>query len=194
MNLPPLYGVTPDPSSSPDSLTFLHGFARMLGAGVRLAQLRAHSFDTDPDAYIDLLERAQAISRAHGARLIANAPPGAVARAASIAPGVHLGSAALMACAARPVPRSVLFSAACHDLAQLQKAQALHADFVTLSPVLDTATHPEARALGWTRFAALASGVRIPVYALGGMEPAMLEVARAHGAHGIAAIRALWPG
>lgn len=193
MNLPPLYGVTPDPSSSPDLQAFLEGFASLLRGGVRLVQLRAYSLHTNPDAYIDLLERAQAISLAHGARLIANAPPGTLEGAASIARGVHLGSAALMECAARPVPADVLFGAACHDGEQLQRAQALHADFVTLSPVLQTATHPGAYALGWQRFAALAAGVRIPVYALGGMEPAMLEVARAHGAHGIAAIRALWP-
>jgi len=40
----------------------------------------------------------------------------------------------------------------------------------------------------WIPFAAL------PIYAIGGMTVDDIPMARAHGAQGIAAIRALWPG
>jgi 8-oxo-dGTP diphosphatase len=61
-----------------------------------------------------------------------------------------------------------------------------------LAPVLPTATHPGAAPLGWDRFASLAAGRPMPIYALGGLHRADLEMARAHGAHGIAMKGALW--
>jgi len=56
-----------------------------------------------------------------------------------------------------------------------------------------TPTHPEAVGLGWTRFAAMREAVSLPIYAIGGLAPGDIPVARRHGAQGIAAIRALWP-
>ena len=61
-----------------------------------------------------------------------------------------------------------------------------------LSPVLPTQSHPDAELLGWERFAAWADGASIPVFALGGMRPELIETAWQHGAQGIAAIRGLW--
>jgi 8-oxo-dGTP diphosphatase len=66
----------------------------------------------------------------------------------------------------------------------------LNADFATLSPVCATASHPDAKPLGWERFARLAADARLPVYALGGIAPEDLERARAAGAQGVAGIRA----
>lgn len=42
-------------------------------------------------------------------------------------------------------------------------------------------------------FERLREQVSLPIYALGGMQVDDLREARAHGAQGIAAIRALWP-
>jgi 8-oxo-dGTP diphosphatase len=55
-----------------------------------------------------------------------------------------------------------------------------------------TPTHPDARPLGWEGFSALAQGVAIPVFALGGMNPRDLETAWRCGAHGIAMVRGSW--
>ena len=44
--------------------------------------------------------------------------------------------------------------------------------------------------MGWQEFAELVSQVNIPVYALGGLTEADLEIAQAAGAQGISAIRA----
>jgi 8-oxo-dGTP diphosphatase len=66
----------------------------------------------------------------------------------------------------------------------------LNADFATLSPVCATASHPDAKPLGWERFAPLVADARLPVYALGGVGPDDLERAHATGAQGVAGIRA----
>ena len=62
-----------------------------------------------------------------------------------------------------------------------------------LGPVLATASHPGVQGIGWEAFAAIRAHASLPVHAIGGMTPADIGIARAHGAQGIAAIRALWP-
>jgi thiamine monophosphate synthase len=71
----------------------------------------------------------------------------------------------------------------------LRQAERIGVDFVVLSPVLATHSHPKARPLGWSHFGRLVDETNLPVFALGGMKPADLVEAKQHGAHGIAAIR-----
>ena len=66
-------------------------------------------------------------------------------------------------------------------------------DFVTLSPVQPTQTHPDAQPLGWEQAGQLIVGFNKPVYLLGGVGPAQCEQAWASGAQGVAGIRAFWP-
>jgi 8-oxo-dGTP diphosphatase len=81
----------------------------------------------------------------------------------------------------------------CHDAAELAHARRIGADFATLSPLAATPSHADAAPLGWTGFRELANASPLPVYALGGVGPADIACAHAHGAQGIAAIRGLWP-
>lgn len=104
--------------------------------------------------------------------------------------GVHLKAAQLQDLRERPLPMTAWVGASCHDARELELAAALGVDFATLSPVRATASHPGTAPLGWKRFARLAAGARLPVYALGGVGPADLDRARAAGAHGVAGIRA----
>ena len=46
--------------------------------------------------------------------------------------------------------------------------------------------------LGWDGFAALAADAPIPVFALGGLTRGDLDIAIAHGAHGVALRRGAW--
>lgn len=115
---------------------------------------------------------------------------GAAAGGANI--GVHLKSAQLMSVKTRPLPADRLVSASCHNSAQLDRAVGLGVDFVTVSPVARTSTHPNASPLGWSRFSDLVRHCPIPVYALGGMSPHDLADAAACGAHGVAGIRGFW--
>jgi len=105
--------------------------------------------------------------------------------------GVHWTSAALHAATSRP--RDLLVGASCHTHAEVMHASALDVDLVVLGPVQATPTHPHAVPLGWNGFADALAGTRVPVYALGGLHPEDLDVALAHGAHGIAMRRHAWP-
>ena len=104
--------------------------------------------------------------------------------------GFHLDSASLMSSAKRTECK--LLSASCHNEKELEKALQLKADFVVLSPVQKTASHPDMVPIGWGKFSQLIENVGIPVYALGGVSADDLQVAQNNGAQGVAAISALW--
>lgn len=98
--------------------------------------------------------------------------------------GVHLTSQALMKAGARP--DGTLVGASCHDEAEIARAAELKVDYAVLGPVKATASHPDAKPLGWARFEQLVANQPMPVYAIGGMSRGDLAEARRHGAHGIA--------
>ncbi len=106
--------------------------------------------------------------------------------------GLHLTSARLRAAGTGICKQGRQLSASCHDLEELQIAEALGADFALLSPVQATQSHPDASPLGWQTFQDYTDQISIPVYALGGMAASDLGEARFHGGQGVAAIRALW--
>lgn len=103
------------------------------------------------------------------------------------ADGVHLTSEALRACTEKP---ATFCAASCHNAGELAQAFSCGMDFVTLSPVLATASHPDAVPLGWTGFSELAVQAGLPVYALGGLRPQHKTKAQHAGAIGIAGISA----
>lgn len=104
--------------------------------------------------------------------------------------GVHLKAAQLHALRERPLSHDAWVGASCHGAEELERAAELGVDFATLSPVCATASHPDAKPVGWERFAQLVADARLPVYALGGVGPDDLERARIAGAQGVAGIRA----
>jgi 8-oxo-dGTP diphosphatase len=104
------------------------------------------------------------------------------------ADGLHLSAAVAREMATRPAVKWL--SLACHDEEEIATAARLRADMLLLSPVNLTSTHPQATALGWQQFSALATGQPCAVYALGGVGPDDLLIARQHGARGVAGIRA----
>lgn len=106
------------------------------------------------------------------------------------ADGVHLPARALMSAAARP--QVAWCSASCHDENELARAVELDVDFVLMGPLRETPTHPGKAGLGWERFAELVRACPLPVFALGGLQPRDLHLARSQGAHGIAMIRGAW--
>jgi 8-oxo-dGTP diphosphatase len=179
--------VTPEPDA--DDRAFVAGVAAALAHGVRRVQLRAKTADDARRARLATAVLAEC--RAAGAELLVN---GDVALAKKLGCGVHLPAAALAGIEGRPLPAGQPVSAACHDRHELARAEALGLDFVVLGPVASTPTHPEATPLAWDGFAALREGVSLPIYAIGGLGAGDLAEARAHGAQGVAAIRAWWPG
>jgi 8-oxo-dGTP diphosphatase len=164
---------------------FLEALDRALARGLRLVQFREKALPSGRAAA--LLDAVMARTRAAGARVVVNAdaglPPGQV-------DGVHLPARSLMALTSRPA--QALAGASCHDAAELAHARALGLDYVVLGPVRATASHPGALPLGWKGFAALAGGLPMPVFAIGGLGLQDLDAARAAGAHGVAGIRGFW--
>lgn len=131
-----------------------------------------------------LVSRTLARTEPFGSRVVVNSDCGTFPQSA----GVHLTSVALMAAKARP--DAPLVGASCHDAAELDHAAALGVDYVVLGPVKPTASHPGAPLLGWERFAELARGRPMPIYAIGGLTRADLPFARTHAAHGVALLSA----
>ncbi len=184
LRLPPVLAISHAESLGADA--YVAALERALARGLRLVQLREKTMGEGE--FASLFRRVLAACRAAGARLVVNsAHPESFWHAAD---GVHLESARLLACAARPRVR--LVGASVHDAAQLAAAARLGADYAVLGPVRPTDSHPGAPALGWAGFEAIARDAAMPVYALGGLAWRDAPRARAAGAHGVAMLRAAW--
>lgn len=165
---------------------FLPKLDLALAKGLKLIQVREKQL-----THAAITEFAQiVVGRAHAvnARVIINADT-ALAQQIN-ADGVQLTAVQLAELNARP--DFELVGASCHDAAELDLAEKLGCTYALLSPVLPTASHPGAPCLGWQQFAALVRHRSIPIYALGGLTPADLDIAQQHGAHGIALLRGAW--
>jgi 8-oxo-dGTP diphosphatase len=186
LTLPRLYVITPDLDCY--DAAFFGLSSALLDAGARLLQFRSKRL---PEA-----ERPRVIGRLAGlchsakARLVVNGSVTEVLQGG--ANGLHLTSSRLLQTNARPLDREFLVGASCHNRMELEHAARLGVDFAALGPVQRTRTHPEAEPLGWRRFRELVTGAGIPVYALGGVGPADMAVARQNGAHGLAMIGGIW--
>ncbi|MED5389074.1 MAG: Nudix family hydrolase [Pseudomonadota bacterium] len=106
--------------------------------------------------------------------------------------GIHLPEPVLANATHKPSFSGVI-SAACHSPEALEKAVALSLDMALVSPVHATESHPGREPLGWPLAGEWITGLPVACYALGGVSPAELAIAREHGAVGVAGIRAFWP-
>lgn len=185
--LPDSYLITPD-DLQPAEL--LRGVRAALADGARLIQLRAPNM-FDPQ-YRDLAVDIQGLC-AGKAQLMLKGPlewlgdfPAA---------GWHLTAEQLHKYAphGRPFPGQRWLAASCHSAEELALAARMGVDFVTLSPVQATQSHPDATPLGWERVAELLSGSNLPAFVLGGVGPNDRARAWQVGAQGVAGIRAFWP-
>ncbi len=185
VRLPSRYLIT---GAAGDSETFRRRLQRALEQGIRLVQFRAPELH-GPERRARI-EQALVLCRAHGAEMLVNGDPEEAMELG--ADGVHLNTRRLMTLQGRPIGRGRWLAASCHNLGELRHAESIGVDFAVLSPVRPTDSHPGAPVLGWEGFRGLVEQVALPVYALGGMQPAHQSMAFAHGAQGIAAIGAWW--
>ena len=174
--LPHEYAITD--AAGLGSAQMLAVLERRLEQGLRLIQVREPGLDVTARAQFT----AQVLGLAHryGAKVLTKMPaPGA--------DGLHYTASELMRLERRG--EHSLIAASCHTRAELERAMALALDFVVLGPVHEKRG---AQPLGWQRFAELARGCTIPVYAIGGLAPGDMQRAWRAGAHGIAMIRGSW--
>ncbi|MBI3569879.1 MAG: Nudix family hydrolase [Gammaproteobacteria bacterium] len=168
--------------------TFLEMLERALKVGARLIQLREPSMSQlEFCAYAGVVA---ALCHRYGARLLLNADAKLAKECG--ADGIHLNSRRLMVLDRRPLGNALFVAASCHDRGELRQAVRLGVDFAVLSPVAATASHPGVVPLGWDRFRALCGSESLPIYALGGMRPGDLGLARDAGACGIATVGGIW--
>jgi 8-oxo-dGTP diphosphatase len=182
LELPPLYALTNADENGVDAE--LARLERALAGGLRLIQIRDKTLP--PAQRLHLARGVMALANGYSSVCVLVNDDEDLARAVG-AHGLHLSSGRLMQSAQRPSFKRV--AASCHTAEDLAQAAALGLDFALLSPVLPTRSHPESVGIGWDNFARLIECAPLPVYALGGMQPEMLESARLHGAHGIALMR-----
>lgn len=184
LSLPQVYAITQAAKFGIPG--FLRRLERALQAGVRLILVRER--ELAPAQLAQFTRRVVESARRYGAMVLVQGDE-LLARKAG-ADGIHTSGRDLLRRSARPGTR--LWSVSCHDSGEIARAADLGADFVVLSPVLPTATHPDARPLGWEGFRGMVRDCPVPVYALGGMRPDLLHTAVSQGAHGIALASGIW--
>ncbi len=184
--LPDQYLITPDT----DEQSLLAGLEQAKAKGIRLVQLRQTQLDYA--AYRDLAVKVLERFGDHFQWLLKGDNPPTWPDA-----GWHLTSAQLRRLwqqrAQQAKPGNKLMAASCHNAEELQMAMELGIDFVTLSPIAATQSHPGSEPLGWAAAEQLMQAATLPVYLLGGMTPEHLDQARNCGAQGVAGISAFWP-
>lgn len=175
-----------------------HGFIKsvteVLEAGVGVLQLRIPDFSLT--FHQALLNTVADLTALYKVQLQINAAVDVFKQIQNLCPhlnvGLHLNRHEAAKLLARPVANNVLLGVSCHNAQEIEHAQAIGADYLLLSPVKSTASHPDATPLGWAQFSRLVELANVPVYALGGVCEGDIIEARANGAQGIASISAWW--
>lgn len=105
--------------------------------------------------------------------------------------GVQLGSADLAPADARLILPRGWVGRSVHSAGEARRAVEEGADFLVVGSIYKTATHPGRPPAG-LQLVRDASALGRPVIAIGGLTAERAAEARAAGAYGVAAIRALW--
>lgn len=162
--------------------------AAALAGGVRHILLREKDLPTDQ--LISLARRIRQQTDPVGAFLLISERID-VALCVKAA-GVHLPQAAISTQSAKEaLGPEMLVGRSCHDAESAQKAQAVGVDYLTLSPLFATCTHPGKKPIGLDQFAKIRKNVQGPVLALGGIGLHNVRDALATGADGVALIRGI---
>jgi thiamine-phosphate pyrophosphorylase len=156
--------------------------------GVDVVQLRHKSLRRA--ALLELACRLAPVCRREGILFIVNDHVDVAM--ASAADGVHLGPHDLtVAGARRAAGPDLLIGASASSPEAAVRAEAEGADYLGSGPAFPTPLKPEKGVIGPAGVAAVASAVRIPVFAIGGIDIDNLEQLKAHGVTRVCAIRAL---
>ncbi len=158
-------------------------------AGVRTIQLREK--DLDARSLLDLAVRIRAITSSSGTALLINER--ADIALACGGDGVHCPEAGFPAVASRRLlGNDASVGVSTHSFGAALGAEDNGADFITFGPVFETPSKLQYGApLGLDALRQVASAVRIPVFAIGGITPERARVCLDHGARGVAVISAI---
>ena len=139
----------------------------MIEGGVDIVQLRAKN---EPPAEIASVgTELHAITRNHGVPLVINDHP-EVARQIG-AEGVHVGQDDLTVAAARDAAGAHCFvGKSTHSVEQAVRAAEEGADYIGFGPLFATPTKPDYTPIGTSEIQAVHSGVRVPIFCIGGIK------------------------
>jgi len=160
-----------------------------LEGGVRAVQLREK--DLPARELLTLAMALRSITREYGAKLFIN---DRVDVAVSVdADGVHLGHRSIPVDAARKIiGTSMLIGVSTHDLMEAKAAEAGGADFITFGPIFETPSKVNlVTTVGIDAIRTINSGIKIPMFALGGIKSGSVSQIIESGAHGISMISAI---
>jgi len=190
VTLPPLLVVT-DRHGADRPLT--ETVRAAVAGGARFVWLRDR--DLDRDTRRDLAHDLIALLAPVGGRLIVGGD--AELAAETGAQGVHLpGSAGIdgIRAARQFLGAGALIGFSAHSVAEIAEAEAMGADYATLSPIFPTASKPGyGPALGLASLRAVAAH-RLPVFALGGIDGDNAPACRKAGAAGVAVMGGVMRG
>jgi thiamine-phosphate pyrophosphorylase len=179
-----LYAITPE--AEPDAVERLVG--AWLRGGVDVVQLRHKRLPRG--RLLDLASALADACAAAGALFVVNDHVDVALL--SGADGVHLGADDLTPAAARRVAGpGLLVGASASTPEAAAQAEREGADYLGAGPAYATPLKPEKRVIGPAGVAAVAAAVRLPVFAIGGIDRARLPELRRAGVDRVCAIRAL---
>jgi 8-oxo-dGTP diphosphatase len=158
--------------------------------GLRLCQLRAKNLSEED--FLPLAEKSIQLAHDYQAKILLNGLPEFLTLLPD-ADGIQLPSNVIFDYQTRPIAKDKLLGISTHTAEEIEQALKIEADFILLSPVKETASHPGVPGIGWSQFADLTKTVPIPVFALGGMKPEDMTQAKQSGGQGVAAISGFWP-
>ncbi|MBK2126315.1 thiamine phosphate synthase [Fangia hongkongensis] len=153
----------------------------------RLIQIRSKHFSHKEYAYI--VQSIMAFAPLYHTQVLVNSDM--ITNSLYGADGIHFSSEGLKK-ADKWQGNGRLKAASCHGINELLLAEKKKMDFVTLSPILPTPSHPEAKELGWDKTEKLLAQTSLAVYLLGGMKKEDLPKALKMGAKGISGISGFW--
>jgi thiamine-phosphate pyrophosphorylase len=139
---------------------------------------------------LSVAARLRPICERHGVPLMLNNRPALVAPAG--ADGVHIDARELDLSEARQTigPGRILGTSA-HTPAEIDAAQVLPVDYISIGPVHATVTRPQAPAAGHGLVTYASRNSRLPFFAVGGIEPHNTGAVAAAGGQRIAVVRAI---
>ncbi len=177
IRLPVYYWITPD-ERDPELL--LKKCQNHLITGAKIIQLR--SKDLIEHSYIGKIHN---LCQSYEARLILNVPNKTFKEPCD---GWHLTSEELLKYSKRPCANNKLLGASAHNMKEAKYAETISVDYISLAPIEETPSHPNATPLGWEVAKDIVSKSNLPVYLLGGMGRDSLGRALKIRAQGIAGI------
>ncbi len=185
--LPRLYLLTDRHHTSQRPLSSV--ISQAVEAGARLFQIREKDLDTRQ--LLELAQRLQPLITGQQGRMLLN---DRIDLAIALnADGVHLRSDSLpLPLARRMLGNQKLIGISTHSVEDVRKAEEEGADFVVLGPIFETPSkHIYGPPLGFDTLETACKLSRLPIYAIGGIQPKHVSSLLSAGAYGIAVISAI---